>query len=38
MNLKQIARGELKCVQYSEGDYILCMTLRYCALSHIPMV
>ena len=28
-NLKQIARVELKCVQYSEGDYILCMTSRY---------
>jgi hypothetical protein len=25
-NFKQIARVELKCVQYSEGDYILCMT------------
>ena len=28
-NFKQIARVELKCVQYSEGDYILCMTSRY---------
>ena len=28
-NFKQIARVELKCVQYSEGDYILCMTTRY---------
>jgi hypothetical protein len=27
-NFKQIARVELKCVQYSEGDYILCMTSR----------
>jgi hypothetical protein len=28
-DFKQIARVELKCVQYSEGDYILCMTSRY---------
>ena len=28
-NFKEIARLELKCVQYSEGDYILCMTSRY---------
>jgi hypothetical protein len=28
-NFKQIARVELKCVQYSEGDYILCITSRY---------
>jgi hypothetical protein len=28
-NFKQIARAELKCVHYSEGDYILCMTARY---------
>jgi hypothetical protein len=28
-NFKQIARVELKCVQYSEGDYMLCMTSRY---------
>jgi hypothetical protein len=28
-NFKQIARVELKCVQYCEGDYILCMTSRY---------
>ena len=28
-NFKKIARVELKCVQYSEGDYILCMTSRY---------
>jgi hypothetical protein len=28
-NSKQIARVELKCVQYSEGDHILCMTSRY---------
>ena len=28
-SFKQIARVELKCVQYSEGDYILCMTSRY---------
>ena len=47
-NFKQIARVELKCVQYSEGDYILCMTSLiffvhspmsgYCILSYIPMV
>jgi hypothetical protein len=29
MNFNQIASVELKCVQYSEGDYILCMTSRY---------
>ena len=29
MNFKQIARVQLKCVQYSKGDYILCMTSRY---------
>ena len=28
-NFKQIARVELKCVQYSEGDYILCMLSHY---------
>ena len=28
-NFKQIARVELKCVQYSEENYILCMTSRY---------
>jgi hypothetical protein len=28
-NFKQIARVELECVQYSEGDYILCMTSHY---------
>ena len=28
-NFKQIARVELKCIQYSKGDYILCMTSRY---------
>jgi hypothetical protein len=28
-NFKQIARVELKCVQYPEGDYIFCMTSRY---------
>jgi hypothetical protein len=47
-NFKQIARVEFKSVQYSERDYILCMTSRYffrsftnvsfCVLSHIPMV
>jgi hypothetical protein len=26
MNFKRIARVELKCIQYSEGNYILCMT------------
>jgi hypothetical protein len=28
-NFKQIARVKLKFAQYSEGDYILCMTSRY---------
>ena len=28
-NFKQIARVEIKCVQYSEGNYIFCMTSRY---------
>ena len=28
-NFNQIASVELKCVQYSEGDYILCMMSRY---------
>ena len=28
-NFKQITRVELKCAQYSQGDYILCMTSRY---------
>jgi hypothetical protein len=28
-NFKQITRVELKCVHYSQGDYILCMTSRY---------
>jgi hypothetical protein len=28
-NFEQIARVELKCVQYYEGDYIVCMTSRY---------
>ena len=28
-NFKQITRVELKCVQYSEEDYIMCMTSRY---------
>ena len=28
-NFKQIPRVELKFVQYSQGDYILCMTSRY---------
>jgi hypothetical protein len=28
-SFKQIARIELKCAQYSEGDYILCITSRY---------
>ena len=47
-NFNQITSVELKCVQYSEGDHILCMTSRYfsvhsptlgyCVLSHIPMV
>jgi hypothetical protein len=48
-NFKQITRVELKFAQYSQGDYILCMTSRcfffahspmsgYCVLSHIPMI
>ena len=45
-NFTQIARVELKCIHYSEGDYILCMTSRYVfrsftnvgLLFHIPMV
>jgi hypothetical protein len=47
-NFNQIAKVELKWVQYSEGDYILCMTSHYfpvhsptscyCVLSHIAMV
>ena len=28
-NFKQITKVELKFVQYSQGDYILCMTSRY---------
>ena len=28
-NFKQITRVELKFVQYSQGDYIVCMTSRY---------
>jgi hypothetical protein len=28
-NFKQLRRVELKVVQYSEGDYILCMMSRY---------
>jgi hypothetical protein len=28
-NFKQIPRVELKFVQFSQGDYILCMTSRY---------
>jgi hypothetical protein len=31
-NFKQIARVELKCVQYSEGDYIMCMTSKVACL------
>jgi hypothetical protein len=47
-NFNQIAKVELKWVQYSEGDYNLCMTSHYfpvhsptscyCVLSHIAMV
>jgi hypothetical protein len=47
-NFQPITRVELKSVQYSQGDYILCMTSRYffrsftnasyCVLSHIPMI
>ena len=28
-SFRQIARVELKCVQYSERDYTVCMTSRY---------
>ena len=34
-NFRQIARVELKCVQYSEGDYILCTTSRFFSV-HSP--
>ena len=34
-NFKQITRVELKFVQYSQGDYILCMTSHYCFRSFI---
>ena len=47
-NFKQITRVELKFVQYSHGDYILCMTSHYfsvnsstsgyCVLSNILMI
>jgi hypothetical protein len=33
-NFKQIARVELKCVQYSEGDNILCMTSHFFSFIH----
>jgi hypothetical protein len=29
-NFKQITMVELKCVQYSQGDYVLCMMSSYC--------
>jgi hypothetical protein len=29
MNFQQITKVELTFVQYSQGDYILCMTSRY---------
>ena len=29
MKFEQKTRVELKCVQYSKGDYILCMTSHY---------
>jgi hypothetical protein len=32
-NFKQITRVKVKCIQYSEGDYILCMTSRYICCS-----
>ena len=48
MNFQQITRVELKFVQYSQEDLILCMTSRYffcsftnasyCVLFHIPMI
>ena len=47
-NFKQITRVKVKCIQYSERDYISCMTSRYfvihstmpryCVFSHIPMI
>jgi hypothetical protein len=47
-NFKQITRVKVKFIQYSEGDYISCMTSRYfvvhstmpryCVFSHIPMI
>ena len=40
MNFKQIARVEIKCVQYSEGNYILCMTSRYffCSFTNVRLL
>jgi hypothetical protein len=32
-DFKQITRAELKCAQYSQGDYILCMTSRYSVMA-----
>jgi hypothetical protein len=39
-NFKQIARVELKCVQYSEENYILCMTSRYffCSFTNVRLL
>jgi ribonucleotide reductase beta subunit family protein with ferritin-like domain len=37
-NFKQIARGELKYVQYSEGDYILCMTVVHDCVDYIKHI
>ena len=33
-NFNQMTRVELKCVQYSEGDYILCMTSLFFPFIH----
>jgi hypothetical protein len=39
-NFKQITMVELKFVQYSEGDYILCMTSRYfcCSFTNVTLL
>jgi hypothetical protein len=39
-NFKQIAKVELKCVQYSEGDYLLCMTSRcfFCSFTNVKLL
>jgi hypothetical protein len=39
-NFKQITRIELKFVQYSQGDYILCMTSHYffCSFTNVRLL